>query len=476
MLSILCPHCQTKLTVEEQWRGKTINCLSCGKKLAVAEQASAANVVPAEPALTISTSASPGARQRKKAIGNRIISTLLHLSITAATIYAGYYLISGRQAAKPQKVATPKTETPKSTRPKVVRVSPKRVEPKRAASAIEVAVSTPKEVIVPTVSPFLDAPLQATLPSSGETGIVTLIDGLDGAEFRLMSNSSELTHSDRKIFWRSENDAAPSTVAGLALIEGSLKFRWMAPVPAAAETAIRNSIVRLSSDEHQHVLALRTAESLAPLQIDLKKAEQKLVSKCDFLPATDDICFELTGIDQLPDCTCEGDELARLQVRGQTTLQYLAATGAATRLTMRKRGKVVVVEIENGFALPSGDEQPMSITSGTNKLNDLEAASADISAAEAALPGLRSQLKTLQSKGKKALNTLQRQQLQTTLLTTQQRISYGERLVSQKLAVTADINAIKQVAEVAKQLHETEVPYRFYTVVDGHEVNLLLAK
>jgi hypothetical protein len=48
-------------------------------------------------------------------------------------------------------------------------------------------------------------------------------------------------------------------------------------------------------------------------------------------------------------------------------------------------------------------------------------------------------------------------------------------LLKQQDAIAADHQAIQQIAKLAQQLHETKLAYRFYTVVDGHEVDVLIA-
>ena len=67
-------------------------------------------------------------------------------------------------------------------------------------------------------------------------------------------------------------------------------------------------------------------------------------------------------------------------------------------------------------------------------------------------------------------------ELQNGVVATQRKIQYAEQLIQQQEAIAADHEAIQQIAQLAQQLHETELAYRFYTVVDGHEVDVLVAQ
>ena len=222
----------------------------------------------------------------------------------------------------------------------------------------------------------------------------------------------------------------------------------------------------------------------APHEFDLGKSKQRIVGKIAHLVPSEQVCFELTNLEQLPPCIVEGTEPTGMRIPDQTTLEYLEAAGAATRLTMTQRGKVAVVEIESRYALPSGDEQPLSIGQGNKKFKALDALYQETLAAESAIGDLRKRLKDLEKQAKAVprsratafAKAQQIQQLQAKAAVVQQKIAYAERLISQKAAVAADLQAIQKVAALAQQLHESKLSYRFYTVVDGHEVDLLIAK
>lgn len=488
MLSILCPHCREKLTIEEQWQGRTINCLSCGQQLAVplANKPAVATTQPESPLVVSAPKTSIANRRRQRPLANRLISVGLHLSITLGAVYAGYYLISHRPKRPPQPateiVELPKQAPATKSKPKQVRVLPS--EPELPNDPNEIVETDPAEAIVePPTSPFIETPGVVSLPAVDLIEAVTLIEGLSNPQLQLVSNTPSLSMQSAKVRWKDDSDGS-ETIATMSIDEGALNFRWSDSVPATAEAALRNSIIRLEEDDFQHMLSLRTAETLAPLKIDLGKTQQKIVGKFAHLTAPGQVYFELLSMDDLPAHTVDGAEPDELQIQNQTTLEYLEAPGAATRLKMTKRGKVAIVEIESRYVLPSGEEQPMSIAQGNKKLKQLDALHKETLVAETAIKGLRDRLKDLQRDAKAVprsratvlAKSQQLQRLQAEAVTVRQQIAYAERLITQKQVVAADQQAIQKIALLAQQLHDSRLSYRFFTVVDGHQVDLLIAR
>ncbi|MGI9427869.1 MAG: hypothetical protein ACR2NM_04380, partial [Bythopirellula sp.] len=332
---------------------------------------------------------------------------------------------------------------------------------------------------------FEDEPSTVDLPGSDDLKIVTLTKNLQATDrVQFFSTMAALAHLDNNLVWQVDSSNESTAVAELAVREGDLVFRWLASVPHAAESAIRNSIVRIESGEFQHVVALRHPETAKPLEIDLHEPLQRITSKCEFLPAVADVYFALSGVADLPAASIQGADLSRMQIRDQTTLEYSDAKGAATRLTVKKRGNLIAVEVESRFLLPSGEKQSMTIERGNKRLNELVALHQEAQDAAEILTNLRSQLISLQSEARtvaraRAAPTAKSArlgELQNSILATQRQIQYAEQLLKQKEAIAADHRAIQQIAKLAQQLHETKLAYRFYNVVDGHEVDVLVAQ
>ncbi|MEM8946772.1 MAG: hypothetical protein AAGD11_16480 [Planctomycetota bacterium] len=488
MLSILCPHCGAKLTVQRQSQGQAVTCLGCAQKFAVpVVDAIERNTEVNTEQPVIVAAKSPVVRRRRRSVGNRMISLLLHLSITGTTVYAGYYLLRQHRADSrqpPTSVASRSAPAPpvinKLDEPASVALTPPSVE------TIDSLVTQPDEAAAeptPVVSPFESAPQTVTLPSTESQAPIPLVVGAAGASFNFHSNSPELACEAGNLLWKNLDSTVSNKIAVIKPDGDDLEFRWLSSVPAAAETAVRNAIVRLQLGEYQHVLCLREPDAVTGIQIDLAKSPQRIFSKFAHLPQPTDICLELLNLDKLPPATVDGVDLTQLRYQEQSTLRYLEAPGTVTQVRLSKRGKVAVVELENRYSLPSGDEHPMTIVRGNSKLKELTAIYETMQAAEKAIGSLRDQLKRLQREAKAVprsratatAKAIQLQRLRQSISATQQKIGYAERLISQKQAIVADYQAIQQVAKLAQQLHETRLAYRFFTVVDGHQVDLLIA-
>jgi len=142
-------------------------------------------------------------------------------------------------------------------------------------------------------------------------------------------------------------------------------------------------------------------------------------------PSLQEVRFELTGVDKFPRHRIEGRGFSAMQIEDVTTLWYNEAEGAATRVTMVKKGKMIVLRFDSRYKLPSGKEEPMS------------------------LPKIR----------------------------LKQRIT--KRLLAERksTAIYNEQKALDRVQNVARALDRTKgISFRFYTVVAEHEVDLLIAK
>ena len=548
MPRVLCPHCHTQLTIDEQWRGRVINCIDCGRQLAIAASAPGSAAPPSdratppnnratrpsgttaplgEPAtqtratadqasVVISPRPSGSNSRRKRPVGNRLISAAMHLSISAATIYLGYYLISQRaqrKATRPQ-AASHQATAPSAiapTEPPVASAQPRqpdrtatRQPPPRVASDADsptnrVRVDEPSadsEIVAAEPSANRATASRVRLPAIDSPATATLASDLDPgtpaeAAIQFYSSAPALSYAAGRIRWGEAGHAAQD-IAELEMAGGELQFRWAIPSRdepdldeldlSELDGAVRNSVVLVDLGQRQRAIRLRHPTPASRAVIDLSRSRQTILGKCDYLPAAEDVYFELLGIDALPAHTAEGDDPARLPSAGEMVLRYVEAP-AETRITLTKRGRVAALEFETRYFLPSGSEQPMSIGSGNKNLKALESLTQEIAAAQVALPGLRTYLSDLEREGRgvsglratATAKAVRLQQLQQEAASTRQRIRYAESLATQRASAEADFAAIQQVAKLAQQLHKTELSYRFFTVVEGYEVDLLLA-
>lgn len=349
---------------------------------------------------------------------------------------------------------------------------------------------TPPPTPEPPTSPaFIDFPATVDLPSLayGQMAVIAT-PGVD-CKVELASNASDLTHEGDRIFWKGD------LVAGLRVAEGALQFRWMKDVPAEAETAIRNSIVRLTSDSDQRVLAFREPAFGEPLLLDLKDAKHRVNGKCDWAPDAEEIRFSLTLPDQLPVKSIDGPNVDSLRDRDESIVIYRFGGDAATKVTVKKAGGSLAATFASQYVLPSGDVEPLAIARATRVMNELVDLQTRAENARVALPKLRSYKGQLQVALSRVRNQSTGQgngrgayienpvaagqrftgiaQIQNEIAATENNIVRATQLIENAPSVNRDVDGLREVESLARSIDKAPLAYRFYIVVDGHEVDLV---
>jgi len=505
VLQVVCPACGAKLNIRDDLKGKRINCGGCTNSFSIASLANQevvpTQVVPTQtPAtqtlrpqsragpviLTHSISKSYRSRLRRTSLLTKVISLTIQLGITCGTFYAGYYLLSQRavvqkaphvsKVEKPERVrlSAPKIAAQKVPRALLPQIVPRDLEPK---------------LRVPQLP---DLPSQIDLPEVDDTRISTLFENIQDAELELVSLSTNLKHDGKKLSWNCQKSGDKlAVIAGLTIKDEKVLFRWLGDVPKEAERDLRNSVIKIKCLGDERVIALRQPLFVEPSEISLKKNVQRIVAKFDHQPPRDAIRADFTGINLFPHHRIDGCSTNGMKLKDTTTIWYNDATAAASRLSLKKIGNTITFELDSRYKLPSGDEEPMSISRGNRNFKQLNRMMDSSNAAKVALAKLQRHL----SRRNDDLNAQRRaessrfvndfsvgiggkiQSIKNEILAIKRNISEAKRLVSQRSAIQRELVELDRVSQVAKGLHGKKgISYRIYMVVAGHEIDLLLTK
>jgi hypothetical protein len=309
MLAFKCPACRTTVRLPDSARGERIVCGHCGESVFVAgsaEPSQSTTTLQPLPAAVVVERGAP--RRRKQPSAWKLLPHVVIAGITAYAAWRMYDSTVNRQPEKPAPIviAPPQRSIKPSTIPRRDKTPP------TPAVLKETPLPVPEVPEIPTPPTFADFSSAVDLPER-EFGTAAAIatPGVE-CDLELMTNFADLKRDAEKLLWKG------ALVAGLRMDKGSLQFRWMKDIPIEAETAIRNSVIRLTSHQHERFLALRTPIIGEPLTLDLKKSSLRINGKCDHLPPVEDVRFGVTiagdialkGTDGAnPECMKTRDEL-----------------------------------------------------------------------------------------------------------------------------------------------------------------------
>ncbi len=501
MLSVVCPSCSAQLQLDVELKGKRVRCGTCSNTFLVAEQAERV-AIPIEnapvqsitppptssptfspnPSVSIRTHAGSQRRNNHKpSVITQVLSLLIQLGVSASIVYMGYYFLVRRQPVqKPQKVAPIHQRQPER--------SPALPTPKKEVAEVPPPIKI-KPVPIPQTrvapNPFKNSPDEIELPEVNDGQIVTLLDGAGADTIELIAQDGALTHEDMKLLWKDKEDQAPSVVAGLALLDGNVSFRWLKNVPSDSENAIRNSFVRLSSAGKEHIVALRQTVVTESVEISLRKSVQRIKAKVEHPPSPDSIYCEFSGASHLPPHRHEGCDLNAMKLNDVAKLWYPGANAAVTQITFMRIGNLVALELDTRYTLPSGDEEPMSIQKGNRKRKTLMKQLNRAKLAPTAIPELNSYLRNLEqqlaaarrSRTNTIVNVMKISDLQDEITSIKNRLQNAEHAKTQIPVIERDLAELTRVATLAQALHKTKgISFRFYRVVEGREFDLLIGK
>jgi uncharacterized Zn finger protein (UPF0148 family) len=499
MLAFKCPACRTTVHLPDSARGGRVVCGHCGESVYVADSnAPSASRDQATPAPTplkpLVIEPTSYQRRRRRSSPWKVLPHFIIAGVTFFFAYKMYVATVNRRpleqvradnveprVVRPPVVKPPRTRhsTPKAEAPIVVEapVAPNPVEPERTAAP------------EPELPAFVGLPASVTLPPVADDQLFIVATVSRDCSLSLASNAKGLRLEERKVLWGDQ------TVAGLRVDGDEVQFKWAKVVPGEAEAAVRNSLLRLKSGDESHRISMRAPVSGEPLLLDMKSPTHRIVAKCDALPPPDEIRLELSLVGQVPVKKVDGPALTALKPQDETVVSYDFTGDAATKVTVRRSGDSYAALLATQYVLPSGDIESLSIARGTRKLKELEKLQADAADAIAALPGLRNYRSELESRLRAAhsMSTGSRLQgvgyvenpvaagqkatlirtLQGELAATERELGRATQLAEDKPAIDLDLQAMRHVEELAKSIHEAPVPYRFYTVVDGQEIDLI---
>lgn len=479
MPSIVCPSCRALLSVDDALQGSSVACGSCGESVYVAK---------ASPVLITVAGNSATHRRAPKGSLFRIVNACVHIAISLGTAYFGYRLYISRQAAPPpQQVVIRQAPAPRRiierhapipAKPRIDHPRPERLKP---------ADDKPKAPPLPA-KPSLELPAFVALPPLDRKAVSQLVELPDSTEISLLPQSPSLLLDGVSV--KSDGDL----IAGMRVEAGWLEFRWTEPTPESA-AALANSVICLSIDGSKYFLSLRAPEYAEAPALDLEKTRIRINGKCATPPPVAETRIAFTGLSSLPSYTLEGVDPVTMKAGDEALLHYKNGSDAATRITVRKSGAMLVADIETRCRLPSSDFFVMSIRHGNSKLKKLTNLFADAEAAVANISRLRAYVRSVESDLSRARNintfgTVNGVRVQNPVLVAQKSalinrlerelvgaqndVTDAEQLIRDKPLIEQDLAAVRLAAELAQSLHETKaLGYRIFSIVGEQQVTLI---
>jgi len=330
----------------------------------------------------------------------------------------------------------PKIPVPlQNPRPAPRRVPPPWQVPEHKLPRKPISPSVPKFL----VDPFADLPPRLALPRpdaiNGPFRLMAVpLEEIDNFELTIICSEGDqnrrlalerLPRDGERADWTwvikwTADDA--SEVATLSILDNELEFVWSAARNDAAVAAIRNSVLKIRANQHEHFVTLRDPELVPTATFDLDKRPERIICKSEDLPPLTDMRLDIVKLQNCPTHRTEGKGLLGLRLGDETILWYNEVPGVATKITFTNFNGTPAIALEHRYRLPSGVEDAIDIQKGNQKIRNMERALA-----------------------KKENATMRK-----------------------------DLDALKRIVELAKKLDETvKMRYRFYFFVAGHEVELL---
>lgn len=482
-IHVFCPSCRAQLSVDDDCFGQQVVCGGCGASVYIAEAS-----FPDLPSRPVKRS-----RRRTSSIGSAF-RTCAQLAISGASLYLGYLMLKDRINPPPPPRAVVQQRSVKPPRVARPHERPRQGEPQVEASPPPLpVVETPQEVVA---SAFALTEKAANLPPRQDGAVAVLASGPKDMAVQLLTNSAHLRLEGPSVIFTDEKGQR-RTVAGVRSHEGQVEFRWTAKVDEAAEAELHNSALALTSGKERHVLALRMPQRVPAEKLDLTRSVYRISSRCDFQPPPADIRFDFRSADALPKFEQEGAAAVGMAVGSETLMHYAIGAEATTRIQLKRTGNVVIAEFDTRYVLPSGDVEPMAVSRGNRILSELESRLEEAHAAPQMLSTLQSHYRQLPGALQRAQamgtggnvngiwvenpvlvgeKTMAISQIQREIAATEEGIAYQQQLIENRPSIQQDLAAIGRIADLSKKLRETKIAYRFYILVAGEEVDLIVAE
>ncbi|MBA3481846.1 MAG: hypothetical protein H0T51_08535 [Pirellulales bacterium] len=336
----------------------------------------------------------------------------------------------------------------------------------------------------PQAEPFKDFPRYVELPPTNDDAITGLTGSVD-AKLELLSLDDALAFEDSRIIYNGK------TVAGLRIGDALVEFKWVKGAPSQSVAAVRNSVLKLTSADKTHHIALRSPVKAKAPVIELAQSSFRIYAKCDAPPHHSLVRFTFGLADQLPVKVLEG-KTEGMKSGDEVLLQYDTSGDAATKVSVRPAGVVLCADFATQYLLPSGDVEPLTISRGNRKLKQLNSLHSQAINAQQSIGELRSYYQSLESSLRRAQSSggardgyaplVQAQMsvaagnINREMVATNKQIIRAERLIEDKPSIEADLQEIREIADLAQSIKGTPIPYRFFMVVKGVEVDLVVAE
>lgn len=524
-IRVECPHCQSMNDASSELSGEIALCSNCKQKLRVPIPAArlvsnSPLVSSAPPDAVVQPSTAPDfshplvvdhrtvrpGKRKQKSVASALIRIFVCVALVLGVMYAGRIFVQQRLDLAKKATPAQTTKSPPATiaRPSL-REKKNGGQQERLEREVDVVVPLQHEHefgkepprAVPPVVPLTPLPAHLTLPEMGNPSITTLVALSVPASISLVTNSTSLRLEANRISWTKDDASEPQVIAGLAIRDDALQFRWIGEVPEDAETALRNSLVQVDRSGHLSVIALRSPAVVETFNFELKKAVRRIACKSKHMPPAKTIKFDFVDAGRLPPFAEEGGSLHALELRQVATLRYSAAKNVKSTIELLKRGKIVVVEINSLFMLPSGDIEALSISAGTKEHKELSKLIASAESAQSQLSSIKQRLAELNQEliQWKRMPTTRRldgalvpdigaairkdagiKNTENSILYGKARLAKANRLIADLPAMQRVLQSLQSILSVAEQLHKTtDLGFRFFFIVDGHEVNLVVA-
>ncbi|WP_146448689.1 hypothetical protein [Bythopirellula polymerisocia] len=421
----------------------------------------------------------------------------LQLAVIAGPFFLGYVLLTrgGLLAPKPQQRVEKRVAV--REQPPVKQESrsktPRRETPTPTPTPAQPFVREPEPPPPKkAINPFSELPDFVDLPDVSLSTPSAMFSVPEHASIELVTNDPALTLVDSSILWQTDDDAAPEAIAQLEVGNESLKLSWSESPPEDAVTALTNSLLEITASESSRAVALRAPISVEPLRFDLTDTVQRIACNLEPPPPIEFVRFELLSFGRLPIDRTKGAETYVLAPREEALLWYSTQDPIATKFVMLKRGKTAAIDVTHGFALPSGDEEILSVARGKKLRREIERLANAAENAANSIVQLKSYLSQLTSQlaqirrtettsilnGVKVPDSVKVAQkamaitrTENEIAATRRNVVVAEGLIADRSRIEEELTALNRIAEFANTIDSTAVSYRFFLQVGDHEVD-----
>ncbi len=514
-IRIDCPHCGKPSMAPHEQAGKRARCSACEGIMRIpVPEATLSSARPSPPAnsdaftpysvpnkapiIVTAPSVTSRQRRRRRSALESALGAVVMLSVSIGGMAAGYVVLDKLGVLdrfKDKAVASQPVEQAHAAprRQKRVLILP-------PTTIVEVPEQQPETIEVVPTSQTIVLPKTLNLPNNLDLDVVTLLEIPTATGFSITSVDDRLVLKGKTLRWH----AVPETsepIAGLTIRDGKLIFRWLTDAPDGGIAAVHNSILRIERPAGTETLAMRMPVFVDPIKLDFKKPVLRVTCGCDHPPPFDSIRLTILAGHDFPAFKTTGDNLSSMKVRSETIAMFnmpSSAEGVGIKFTMRKRGRTVGIDLHTRYRLPSNYEGSLTFSNGSKKRKEIENLMNLANNASLAMSNLQRDVLRRESELRRCQSMSTRRYIGRIIATDPSLVAEknncirnAERAlrnasadVLQASKLIVDLPAIKtelQATEHISSLVESIIAahgftHRFYFVVDGVEVDLVVSK